>query len=187
MDMQSFFTKELFDIYDVDGNLKANEPIHLTRQGISNNDFSHTHKFKGLCKQQTEIAEGDLVVDQDVYIVTALRNIPFLNTTQCTLLKCTDTCNVYRLEDRFIGSQSVGTQEVEVKVNIPCVQKDTNGQMKYFDAGLLESTIKIVYMQYSKDIKLMDRLKINEQYYKIDSISNSIKNVMIVQLSADKR
>ena len=62
MNLQGFFTKEDFDIYSTDGTLKATEPMHLTRQGISNNDFAHTHKYKGLLLTDTVLEEGDLVV-----------------------------------------------------------------------------------------------------------------------------
>lgn len=188
--MIGFFTKEDIDIYDIDGNLKATEPVHLSRQGISNNDFSHTHKFKGLLVDNTVIDEGDLLISvssQDKYIVTSFRHVAFMNTNQINCWKCDYECAVYRLEEKFVGNQLAGTEMTEIKNHIPCVQKDVNGKMKFYDAGLLESTIKLVYIQYNKCLQLMDRLVINNNNYQIDSIDTSMRGLMALQLSEDKR
>lgn len=189
MNLQGFFTKENCDIYDINGILKATEPIHLTRQGISNNDFAHTHKYKGLMIGNTVLSEGDLVVSKDgeKYLTTAMRKIQFLNTNQSNLWRCDCVCSIMRLEDRFIGTNKVGSELVIIKDNIPCVQKDTNGKMQFFDGGLLEGTIKLVYIQAINDIKLTDRLVINDKSYQINSIDTSVKNIMCIQLAEDKR
>ena len=189
MNFQGFFTKEDCDIYDVNGELKATEPIHLTRQGISNNDFAHTHKYKGLLITNTVLAEGDLVVskDREKYLTTAMRRIMFMNTNQANLWRCDCECSIMRLQDKFIGTNKVGSELVVIKENIPCVQKDTNGKMQFFDGGLLEGTIKLVYIQLIDNIKLTDRLVINGQSYQINSIDTSVKNIMCIQLAEDKR
>lgn len=189
MNLQGFFTKEDFDIYDVNGELKASEPIHLTRQGISNNDFAHTHKYKGLMITNTVLEEGDLVVSKnnEKYLTTAMRRIMFMNTNQANLWRCDCTCAIMRLEDKFEGTNKVGSELVVIKEDIPCVQKDTNGKMQFFDGGLLEGTIKLVYIQAIDDIKLTDRLVINNQSYQINSIDTSVKNIMCIQLAEDKR
>lgn len=189
MNLQGFFTKENCDIYDIDGNLKATEPIHLTRQGISNNDFAHTHKYKGLLLSNTVLSEGDLVVskDNEKYLTTAMRRIQFLNTNQANLWRCDCICSIMRLEDKFEGTNKVGTELVAIKEDIPCVQKDTNGKMQFFDGGLLEGTIKLVYIQLIDDIELTDRLMINGKSYQINSIDTSVKNIMCIQLAEDKR
>ena len=77
MNIQGFFTTDLLNIYDIYGNLKSTEKIHLTRQGISNNDFSHTHKYKGLCEKETQIDEGDLCITEsnDKFLVTIFGNV----------------------------------------------------------------------------------------------------------------
>ena len=188
MDIQGFFTKENFDIYDVEGNLKANEPIHMTRQGISNNDFAHTHKYKGLLLSKTVLDEGDLVVsaDNEKYLTTAMRRVMFMNTNQANLWRCDCECSIMRLEDKFEGTNKVGTELVVIKDHIPCVQKDTNAKMQFFDGGLLEGTIKLVYIQ-ATDVELVDRLVINGVSYQINSIDTSIRNLYCIQLAEDKR
>lgn len=189
MNLQGFFTKEDFDIYSADGELKTNEPIHLTRQGISNNDFAHTHKYKGLLISNTVLDEGDLVISKndEKYLITAVRRIQFLNTNQANLWRCDCECSIMRLEDKFVGTNKVGTELVAIKENIPCVQKDTNGKIQSFDGGLLEGTIKLVYIQCVDDIKLTDRLVINNQSYQINSIDTSVRNILCIQLAEDKR
>lgn len=188
MNIQGFFTKQTATIYDIKGEVKAIERIHLTRQGISNNDFSHTHKFKGLLGTDTVLDEGDLViVDKEPYLVMAMRKIVFAKTNQASLLKCDDICSVYKLESQYDGNIKIGIENIPVKRFIPCVQRDTNTKTNYFDAGLLDTTIKVVYMQFSPDIELGHRLVINKKNYKIDSIDLTVKNVMILQLSPDKR
>lgn len=188
MNLQGFFTKENFDIYNVDGELKATESMHLTRQGISNNDFAHTHKYKGLLLSNTVLEEGDLVVSksEEKYLTTAMRRIMFMNTNQANLWRCDCECSIMRLEDKFVGTNKAGTELVVIKENIPCVQKDTNGKMQFFDGGLLEGTIKLVYIQKT-DIQLTDRLIISGVSYQINSIDTSVKNIMCIQLAEDKR
>lgn len=188
MNIQGFFTKQQCEIFGTDGLLKGTELIHLTRQGISNNDFAHTHKFKGLLQNVTIIDTGDLLkVDEQDYLVTAMRKIQFMNTNQANLLLCDEVCSLYRLEASYKGTVKCGIQEVCVAENIPCISKDTNGKMKTFDAGLLESTIKIVYLQESMNIKLTDRLVLGNKAYQVDSIDNTVKGIAVLQLSEDKR
>lgn len=188
MNLQGFFTKEDFDIYSTDGTLKATEPMHLTRQGISNNDFAHTHKYKGLLLTDTVLEEGDLVVSKsdEKFLTTSVRRIIFMNTNQANLWRCDYECSIMRLEDKFIGTNKAGTELVVLKDHIPCVQKDTNAKMQFFDGGLLEGTIKLVYLQ-AMDIKLADRVVINEVSYQINSIDTSVKGLMCIQLAEDKR
>lgn len=188
MNIQGFFTKQLAIIFDIRGEVKAEEQIHLTRQGISNNDFAHTHKFKGLLETSTKIDEGDLVkIENEFYLVMAMRKVLFQNTNQANLWKCDDRCSIYKLESQYDGNIKVGVEEVPIQKHIICVQRDTNTKMKYYDAGLLETTIKIVYMQFNPKIQLGHRLTINKKNYQIDSIDTTVKNVMILQLSPDKR
>lgn len=189
MNIQGFFTTEDLDIYDIAGNLKGTEPIHLTRQGIANNDFAHTHKFKGLLITKTALNTGDLCITKDnkKYLVTAMRKIMFLQTNQANLWLCDNSCSIIRLQDKFVGKNKVGTEEIIIKENIPCIQKDTNGKIQTFDAGLLEGTTKLVYMQYHEDIVLTDRLLINGKRYQINSLDRSIENVLCIQLTEDKR
>lgn len=188
MNIQGFFTKQLATIFDIRGEVKAEEQIHLTRQGIANNEFAQTHKFKGLLENNTVINEGDLVkVEDEFYLVMAMRKVLFQNTNQANLWKCDDICSVYKLESQYDGNIKVGIEQAPIKKHIICIQRDTNTRMRYFDAGLLETTVKIVYMQFNPKIELGQRLTINNQNFQIDSIDMTIKNVMILQVSPDKR
>lgn len=187
MDIQGFFIRQSGDIYDVDGAFKGTEQFHLTRQGIANNDFAHTHKFKGLLQANTILSVGDLVkVGTDNFLVMALRKIVFMNTNQANMWLCDSECSIYRLENVYSGNIKTGVQEIPIKENIPCLYKDTNGRIKIYDAGLLESTIKVVYLQ-ALDVQLTDRLVLNGQNYQINSIDRTINNIMAIQLAEDKR
>ena len=189
MNIQGFFTTDLLDVYDVNGNLKSTERVHLTRQGISNNDFSHTHKYKGLCEIDTSIDEGDLCItnDGEKFLVTSMRKIQFLNTNQANMWRCDYECSIVRLQDKYAGNVRCGKEEVVIKNRIPCIQKDVNGKMQIYDAGLLEGTIKIIYVQYIEGIELTDRLTINNKTYQINSLDTSMKNILCIQLTEDKR
>lgn len=186
-----FFQQQTYDAYIVapSGDSKGMEKIHLTRQGIANNDFAHTHKFKGLLEKNTIIDTGDLVIignDFDKYLVMAVRKTYHAN--QANLWYCDCTCDIYRIKNKYAGNQISGKQQTLIADGIACIQKDTNGRMKTFDAGLLESTIKLVYMPTVPEVSLADRLVINGKNYQIDSIDDSsVKNVLTLQLSEDKR
>ena len=191
MYIQGFFTAqtEISKIYDLQGALRSTEKVHYTRQGISNNDFAHTHKYKGLMQSDTMAQEGDLLVDThsgDKFLCTAMRKTAF--AIQSNLWKCDSECGLYHLTNKYVGTQIVGKEMKPIKLNIPCVQKDTNGRIKFFDASLLESTIKLVYIQYVDNVAIADRLTIDGKNYQIDSIdSASVKGVLAIQLSEDKR
>lgn len=191
MGVQGFFQYQTYlsDIYDISHNLLAIEYVHYTRQGISNNDFAHTHKYKGLLEDNTIIKEGYLVIDNvnsDKYLVTAVRKTHFAN--QANMWRCDDTCSVYRLTNKYVGTQITGKELKPIITDADCVQKDTNGKIKFFDASLLESTIKIVYFQQSAEVKVADRLVIDGKPYQVDSVdSASVKGIYALQLSEDKR
>ena len=59
--------------------------------------------------------------------------------------------------------------------------------LQFFDGGLLEGTIKVVYIQYIQDIELTDRLIINYKSYQINSLDTSMRNILCIQLAEDKR
>lgn len=190
MYIQSFFTAqtESSNIYGIDGINKATEKVHYTRTGISNNDFAHTHKYKGLLEEATVINEGDMLVnaENDKFLVTSLRKTAFSN--QANMLKCDSTCSIYSLTNKYVKTQIVGKKMTPLKENIPCVQKDTNGKINFFDASLLETTIKVVYIQTVDGVKITDRLVVDNKAYQIDSIdAASIKGLTVLQLSRDKR
>lgn len=191
MYIQSFFTAQtdMSEVYDVADTLKATEKVHYTRQGISNNDFAMAHRYKGLLQEDTLIDYGCLLVDKvdgAKYIVTGMRKTAFSN--QCSILRCDSECAVYKLANKYVGTKIVGKELKLTKDKIPCVQKDTNGRIKFFDASLLESTIKLVYMRKIDNVEIADRLVVDNVPYQVDSIDGaSIKNVLILQLSWDKR
>lgn len=188
MNVQGFFTRQLAEIYGIDTELKATEEVHLTRQGISNNDFAHTHKYKGLLIQNTVITEGDLLlVDGENFLTVAMRKIPFLNTNQANLLRCDTFCSVYRLVKKYDGNVITGKERTVILDNIPCVYKDTNSRLNDFDAGFIESTLRTLYVQDTTEIKLTDMVTVNGFDYKVDSIDKSIKGVLILRLTDDKR
>lgn len=188
MSLQRFFLTKQYDVYGVDGELKASELIHVTRQSNSNTDFAHSYKFRGLLADDTQITTGDIIqYGDDKLLVTAFRHTDFMNTNTANMWLCDSVCSIYRLKSKFVGTQKAGNEFVPVIENAPCVQQDANGKMKYYDAGLLESTTKLVYIQKSAEVELTDRLVIDGQNYQVDSISGSIKNVLILQLSPDKR
>lgn len=188
MSLQGFFLTKDYDVYGLDGSLKATERIHITRQSNSNTDFAHSYKFRGLLADDTQIETGDLVqYGDDKLLVTAFRHTDFMNTNTANMWLCDTVCSVYRLKSKFVGNQKSGTELVPILEDVPCVQQDTNGKMKYYDAGLLESTTKLVYVQHTADIELTDRLVIDGHNYQVDSISTSIKNVLALQCSDDKR
>lgn len=188
MSLQGFFLTKEYEIYGLDGELKASEKIHITRQSNSNTDFAHSYKFRGLLADDTVIATGDLVqYGEDKLLVTAFRHTDFMNTNTANMWLCDTVCSIYRVKSKFVGNQKAGVELVPVIIDAPCVQRDTNGKMKYYDAGLLESTTKLVYLQNIGEVELTDRLVIDGQNYQVDSISTSIKNVLTLQLSPDKR
>lgn len=188
MSLQGFFLTKEYDIYGLDGNLKSTELIHITRQSNSNTDFAHSYKFRGFLTDDTQIETGDLVAyGDDRLLVTAMRHTDFMNTNTANMWLCDRTCSIYRLKGKYAGTNRIGNELIPVVEDVPCVEQDTNGKMKYYDAGLLESTTKLVYIQRTAEVELMDRLVIDGQSYAVDSISTSIKNVLALQLSPDKR
>ena len=60
--------------------------------------------------------------------------------------------------------------------------------MRFYDAGLLKDTTKIILIKNTVDIKELYRVKLNNVNYQVDSIDEGrYKNMYYIQLKEDTR
>ena len=95
---------------------------------------------------------------------------------------------VIRLEKQYEDYEVIGTKEVVVEENVPTYFKDVSASMRFYDAGLLKDTVKTILIKNTVDIKELDRIKLNNVNYQVDSIDEGrYENMYYVQLSEDTR
>ena len=72
--------------------------------------------------------------------------------------------------------------------DVPIYFKDVSANMKFYDAGLLKDTTKIIMLQNSVDIEELYRIKFNGVNYQVDNIDiGRYENMLYIQLSEDTR
>lgn len=95
---------------------------------------------------------------------------------------------VIRLEKQYEDYEVIGMKEIIVEENIPTYFKDVSASMRFYDAGLLKDTVKTILIKNTVDIKELDRIKLNNVNYQVDSIDEGrYENMYYVQLSEDTR
>ena len=92
------------------------------------------------------------------------------------------------LQEQYEDYEVIGTKEVIIEENVPTYFKDVSASMKFHDAGLLKDTVKTILIKNTVDIKELDRIKLNNSNYQVDSIDEGrYENMYYVQLSEDTR
>lgn len=95
---------------------------------------------------------------------------------------------VIRLEKQYEDYEVIGMKEIIVEENIPTYFKDVSASMRFYDAGLLKDTVKTILVKNTVNIKELDRIKLNNVNYQVDSIDEGrYENMYYVQLSEDTR
>lgn len=160
----------------------------VLRKGKSVRPTTINDEKKILIDIQNNIQCGD--------IVTRGNGIKYFIVAKQSSDECSDLIanrinahiQVIRLEKQYENYEVIGTKEMIIEENVPTYFKDVSASMKFYDAGLLKDTVKTILIKNTVDIKELDRIKLNNVNYQVDSIDEGrYENMYYVQLSEDTR
>lgn len=160
----------------------------VLRKGKSVRPTTINDEKKILIDIQNNIQCGD--------IVTRGNGIKYFIVAKQSSDECSDLIanrinahiQVIRLEKQYENYEVIGTKEMIIEENVPTYFKDVSASMRFYDAGLLKDTIKTILIKNTVDIKELDRIKLNNVNYQVDSIDEGrYENMYYVQLSEDTR
>lgn len=160
----------------------------VLRKGKSVRPTTINDEKKILIDIQNNIQCGDIVTRGNgvKYFIVAKQS-----SDECSDLianRINTYIQIIRLNNVYEDFEVVGTKEIVIEENIPTYFKDISASMRFYDAGLLKDTVKIVLVKNTVDIKELDRVKLNDINYQVDSIDKGrYKNMYYVQLSEDTR
>lgn len=160
----------------------------VLRKGKSVRPTTINDEKKILIDIQNNIQCGD--------IVTRGNGIKYFIVAKQSSDECSDLIanrinahiQVIRLEKQYENYEVIGTKEMIIEENVPTYFKDVSASMRFYDAGLLKDTVKTILIKNTVDIKELDRIKLNNVNYQVDSIDEGrYENMYYVQLSEDTR
>lgn len=169
-------------------NGKTQEDVVLKRVGkMSKNIFAENYEFKVLCQDNTIIANGDIVTDGDTEYLVTVRRDSFLTKT-ARFRKCNNTISVSRLIPKYGKSMRlIGNAESLICTDVPVSCREITAKMRMFDAGLLDDTVMEILMPI-KDIKLLDRITMNNKNFIVNNIDNiKYQGLLLLQCKEDER
>lgn len=160
----------------------------VLRKGKSVRPATINDEKKILIDIQNNIQCGD--------IVTRGNGIKYFIVAKQSSDECSDLIanrintyiQVIRLEKQYEDYEVIGTKEMIIEENVPTYFKDVSASMRFYDAGLLKDTVKTILIKNTVDIKELDRVKLNDVNYQVDSIDEGrYENMYYIQLSEDTR
>lgn len=160
----------------------------VLRKGKSVRPTTINDEKKILIDIQNNIQCGDIVTRGNgvKYFIVAKQS-----SDECSDLianRINTYIQVIRLEKQYEDYEVIGTKEMIIEENVPTYFKDVSASMRFYDAGLLKDTVKTILIKNTVDIKELDRIKLNNVNYQVDSIDEGrYENMYYVQLSEDTR
>ena len=160
----------------------------VLRKGKSVRPATINDEKKILIDIQNNIQCGD--------IVTRGNGIKYFIVAKQSSDECSDLIanrintyiQVIRLEKQYEDYEVIGTKKMIIEENVPTYFKDVSASMRFYDAGLLKDTVKTILIKNTVDIKELDRVKLNDVNYQVDSIDEGrYENMYYIQLSEDTR
>lgn len=167
---------------------KEDEFVLFTRVGRGTKRFTVNNVFWGLLKYDSEYDVGDIITDPNGNKFFLVAKSNSYRADKAELYKSNCTVKVVRIENVYEGYEIAGEKETIIAENIIGTYERVSARMKMFDLGLLKTTTMRVLIPKVEDIKLLDRLYINDTPYQIDDIDTvSFPEFIYLQLSEDNR
>lgn len=168
-------------------NGKGEEDVVITRRGKTINPQVIQNERMCVLQDDTVFDCGDLMVTDDNKYYIVAKQSSAIGAVQAHLRKINCEVTVSRLTPAYVNGNKVGEKETVLYQSIPSVQYTVTANMKKYDAGLLENTVK-KYILPELDLKLKDRIRANDSVYEIIGIDDDkYDNILTVQCSIDTR
>lgn len=170
---------------------KPEEKVLITRRGKSTDSRVINDEKKILAFSDSNLNCGDLITrktskDNNSYFIVAKQATK--ECVECQGIRINAKATICKLDKLYDDVEYVGNIEEIVLEDVPIYFKDVSANMKFYDAGLLKDTTKIIMLQNSADIEELYRIKFNGVNYQVDNIDiGRYENMLYIQLSEDTR
>lgn len=170
---------------------KPEEKVLIIRRGKSTDSRVINDEKKILAFSDSNLNCGDLITrktskDNNSYFIVAKQATK--ECVECQGIRINAKATICKLDKLYDDVEYVGNIEEIVLEDIPIYFKDVSANMKFYDAGLLKDTTKIIMLQNSVDIEELYRIKFNGVNYQVDNIDiGRYENMLYIQLSEDTR
>ena len=143
---------------------KPEEKVLITRRGKSTDSRVINDEKKILAFSDSNLNCGDLITrktskDNNSYFIVAKQATK--ECVECQGIRINAKATICKLDKLYDDVEYVGNIEEIVLEDIPIYFKDVSANMKFYDAGLLKDTTKIIMLQNSVDIEELYRIKFN--------------------------
>lgn len=170
---------------------KTEEKVLITRRGKSTDSRVINDEKKILAFSNSNLICGDLITiktskDNNSYFIIAKQATK--ECVECQGIRINAKATICRLDKQYDDVEYVGSTEEIILEDVPIYFKDVSANMKFYDAGLLKDTTKIIMIQDNIDIEELYRVKFNGANYQVDNIDvGRYENMLYIQLSEDTR
>lgn len=170
---------------------KSEEKVLITRRGKSTDSRVINDEKKILAFSNSNLICGDLITrkaskDNNSYFIIAKQATK--ECVECQGIRINAKATICRLDKQYDDVEYVGSTEEIILEDVPIYFKDVSANMKFYDAGLLKDTTKIIMVQDNIDIEELYRVKFNGANYQVDNIDvGRYENMLYIQLSEDTR
>lgn len=170
---------------------KTEEKVLITRRGKSTDSRVINDEKKILAFSNSNLICGDLITrktskDNNSYFIIAKQATK--ECVECQSIRINAKATICRLDKQYDDVEYVGSTEEIILEDVPIYFKDVSANMKFYDAGLLKDTTKIIMVQDNIDIEELYRVKFNGANYQVDNIDvGRYENMLYIQLSEDTR
>lgn len=170
---------------------KPEEKVLITRRGKSTDSRVINDEKKILAFSNSNLICGDLITrktskDNNSYFIIAKQATK--ECVECQGIRINAKATICRLDKQYDDVEYVGSTEEIILEDVPIYFKDVSANMKFYDAGLLKDTTKIIMVQDNIDIEELYRVKFNGANYQVDNIDvGRYENMLYIQLSEDTR
>ncbi|OPA77464.1 hypothetical protein BVG16_13495 [Paenibacillus selenitireducens] len=170
--------------------------VILSRENKATTVAGKEYVYNGMFSPVSKVHQGSLVETIDSFLVQTMRSTTDKDK-YCSLIKTNAVIEVQRY------TQIYDKHDNPLKASFDSVEKDIKANVQYVtaqlrqnDAGLLPTTVYVLQIQSTVDVKrpsdralvLPDRIIINERPYQVDVVDDlKFPNLYHVQLSEDKR
>lgn len=163
---------------------KDTEKVLVTRRGKSESSSVQSYDKAATFQDDTKFSEGDLITNtstlEKFFIVSKESSV---EATIGQLKKINASVVLYRVS----GNSTVGYKGTLVNT-YDSYQRVVTGNMKQYDAGLLDTTVRKFILNNTINISVNDRLVFDSKFYTVSAIDDGkYIGLYDVQVADDKR
>jgi hypothetical protein len=167
---------------------KEDEYVVFTRIGRGTKQFTVNNVFWGILKSDSAFTVGDVVDDHRGNILFLVAKSDSYRADKAEFYRTNCEIKIARLVDEYEGTNVVGQTEEIISESTKGVYEQVSARMKLYDLGLLKSTTMRVLISKDVEVKLLDRIYLNNAVFQVDDVNiSTFPEWYYLQLSIDNR